>query len=61
MKEQLIKTLHHIVSLGVEFMHTKFRVPITFGFTNYYFVMVLPQELKLAVLYGSQEKNERVK
>ena len=46
MKEQLLKTLHRIVSLGVEFMHTKFQVPIFFWFlTNLYFVMVLTQEL----------------
>ena len=29
-KEQLLKTLHHIGLLGVEFMHTKFQVPINF-------------------------------
>ena len=51
MKDQLLKPLHQIVSLDVEFIHTKTQVPINFLFlTNSYFLwlIVLLQGLKLS-------------
>ena len=42
--------------VGVKFMYTKFQVPINFWFlTNCYFVMMLIQELKLAVIKESEQ------